>query len=145
VILAFEEANANGGVLGRPVELIAEDNQSKHGESATIAKKFVSRDKVVAASRAASDENTHRLGRIRLGKYMRGATCRDAYNQDSGLKTSPSRHMHLRQDVIERRFHAAASIKDHVTCRSYGSAVIIPLSCGVTLVHSSSFGNLDRD
>ncbi len=48
VILAFEEANANGGVLGRPVELIAEDNQSKHGESATIAKKFVSRDKVVA-------------------------------------------------------------------------------------------------
>lgn len=48
VILAFEEANAAGGVLGRPLELIAEDNQSKHGESATIAKKFVSRDKVVA-------------------------------------------------------------------------------------------------
>ncbi len=48
VILAFEEANAAGGVLGRPVELITEDNQSKAGESATIAKKFVSRDKVVA-------------------------------------------------------------------------------------------------
>ena len=48
VILAFEEANAAGGVLGRPVELILEDNQSKLGESATIAKKFVSRDKVVA-------------------------------------------------------------------------------------------------
>jgi branched-chain amino acid transport system substrate-binding protein len=48
VILAFEEANAAGGVLGRKVELVAEDNQSKAGESATIAKKFVSRDKVVA-------------------------------------------------------------------------------------------------
>jgi branched-chain amino acid transport system substrate-binding protein len=48
VILAFEEANAAGGILGRKLELIAEDNQSKHGESATIAKKFVSRDKVVA-------------------------------------------------------------------------------------------------
>jgi branched-chain amino acid transport system substrate-binding protein len=48
VILAFEEANAAGGVLGRPVELLLEDNQSKAGESATIAKKFVSRDKVVA-------------------------------------------------------------------------------------------------
>ena len=47
-ILAFEEANANGGVLGRKVELLTEDNQSKAGESATIAKKFVSRDKVVA-------------------------------------------------------------------------------------------------
>jgi branched-chain amino acid transport system substrate-binding protein len=48
VILAFEEANASGGVLGRKLELLTEDNQSKAGESATIAKKFVSRDKVVA-------------------------------------------------------------------------------------------------
>jgi len=48
VILAFEEANAAGGILGRKLELVAEDNQSKAGESATIAKKFVSRDKVVA-------------------------------------------------------------------------------------------------
>ncbi|MEI6106495.1 MAG: ABC transporter substrate-binding protein [Opitutae bacterium] len=48
VILAVEEANTAGGVLGRPVELLLEDNQSKDGESATIAKKFTSRDKVVA-------------------------------------------------------------------------------------------------
>jgi branched-chain amino acid transport system substrate-binding protein len=48
VILAVEEANAAGGVLGKQVELLLEDNQSKDGESATIAKKFVSRDKVVA-------------------------------------------------------------------------------------------------
>ncbi|MEJ1972414.1 MAG: ABC transporter substrate-binding protein [Lacunisphaera sp.] len=48
VILAFEETNAAGGVLGRPVELLTEDNQSKQGESATIAKKFAYRDKVVA-------------------------------------------------------------------------------------------------
>ena len=47
-ILAFEEANAAGGVLGRPVELLTEDNQSRPGESATIAKKFASRDKVIA-------------------------------------------------------------------------------------------------
>ncbi|HVZ66360.1 MAG TPA: ABC transporter substrate-binding protein [Lacunisphaera sp.] len=48
VTLAFEEANAGGGVLGRPVELVLADNQSKLGESATIAKKFVARDRVVA-------------------------------------------------------------------------------------------------
>ena len=48
VILAVEEANAAGGVLGKQVELLLEDNQSKDGESATIAKKFASRDKVVA-------------------------------------------------------------------------------------------------
>jgi branched-chain amino acid transport system substrate-binding protein len=48
ILLALEELNAAGGVLGRPIELITEDNQSKPGESATIAKKLLSRDKVVA-------------------------------------------------------------------------------------------------
>ena len=47
-ILALEEVNAAGGVLGRRIEFLTEDNQSKQGESATIAKKFVARDKVVA-------------------------------------------------------------------------------------------------
>ena len=48
IVLAFEELNAKGGVLGRPLELITEDNQSKQGESATVVKKLISRDKVVA-------------------------------------------------------------------------------------------------
>jgi branched-chain amino acid transport system substrate-binding protein len=47
-VLAIEEVNASGGVLGRKLELVAEDNQSKAGESATIAKKLISRDKVIA-------------------------------------------------------------------------------------------------
>src|SRR5882762_5255689 len=47
-LLAVEEVNAAGGVLGRKLELLLEDNQSKAGESATIVKKFISRDKVVA-------------------------------------------------------------------------------------------------
>jgi branched-chain amino acid transport system substrate-binding protein len=48
MLFAIEEINAAGGVLGKKLELVVEDNQSKPGESATIAKKFVSRDKVVA-------------------------------------------------------------------------------------------------
>ena len=36
-VLAIEEMNAAGGVLGRQLELVSEDNQSKPGESATIA------------------------------------------------------------------------------------------------------------
>jgi branched-chain amino acid transport system substrate-binding protein len=47
-VLAIEEANAAGGVLGRKLELLLEDDQSKPGESATIVKKFIARDKVVA-------------------------------------------------------------------------------------------------
>jgi branched-chain amino acid transport system substrate-binding protein len=46
-VLAIEELNVAGGVLGRQLELITEDNQSKQGESATIVKKLISRDKVV--------------------------------------------------------------------------------------------------
>ncbi len=46
--LAVEELNAAGGILGRPVELIVEDNRSVAGESATAAKKLIARDRVVA-------------------------------------------------------------------------------------------------
>ncbi len=47
-LLAVEQINAKGGVLGRQIELVTEDNQSKAGESATVARKLISRDKVVA-------------------------------------------------------------------------------------------------
>src|SRR5688572_3620016 len=47
-VMAFEELNAAGGVLGKKLELITEDNQSKSGESATVAKKLITREKVVA-------------------------------------------------------------------------------------------------
>ncbi|MDB6095135.1 MAG: ethanolamine utilization protein EutJ [Verrucomicrobia bacterium] len=48
IVLAVEELNATGGILGRPVEFIVEDIQSKSGESSTAVKKMISRDKVVA-------------------------------------------------------------------------------------------------
>ena len=47
-LLAIEELNAAGGVLGKKLKLITEDTQSKPGESATVVRKLVSRDKVVA-------------------------------------------------------------------------------------------------
>jgi branched-chain amino acid transport system substrate-binding protein len=48
VVLAVEELNARGGVLGRPVDFRVEDIQSKAGESATAVKKLIARDRVVA-------------------------------------------------------------------------------------------------
>jgi branched-chain amino acid transport system substrate-binding protein len=48
IALAIEEINAAGGVLGKQIELITEDDQTKSGESATAAKKLISRDKVIA-------------------------------------------------------------------------------------------------
>ena len=46
--LAVADTNAAGGLLGQPVELIVEDNGSRAGEAATITRKFIAQDKVVA-------------------------------------------------------------------------------------------------
>ncbi|RYD64542.1 MAG: ethanolamine utilization protein EutJ, partial [Verrucomicrobiaceae bacterium] len=46
--LAIEEVNAAGGVLGKPLKLYTEDDQSKAGEAATVVRKLISRNDVVA-------------------------------------------------------------------------------------------------
>ncbi len=47
-LLAIEELNAAGGLLGKKVELHTEDDASTQGQPATIVKKLISRDKVIA-------------------------------------------------------------------------------------------------
>ena len=47
-ILAIEELNAAGGVLGKKFELKTEDDQSKAGEPANVVNKLISKDGVVA-------------------------------------------------------------------------------------------------
>ncbi len=61
-LLAIEEINAGGGVLGRPLRLITEDNQSKPGESATVVRKLISRERVVAV-----------LGEVASGRSLEAA------------------------------------------------------------------------
>ena len=46
--LAVDEINAAGGVLGKKLKLITEDDQSTAGQPATIARKLISQDKIVA-------------------------------------------------------------------------------------------------
>jgi len=67
-LLAIEELNAAGGVLGRQFELITEDNQSKQGESATIVKKLISRDEVIAL-----------LGEVASGRSLEAAPIAQNY------------------------------------------------------------------
>jgi branched-chain amino acid transport system substrate-binding protein len=62
ITMAVEEINAAGGVLGRRIELITEDNQSVPGQSATAAKKLIARDKVVAL-----------LGEVSSGRSLEAA------------------------------------------------------------------------
>ncbi len=48
ILMAFAEINAAGGVLGKQLRLITEDDQSKPEEAATAATKLISQDRVVA-------------------------------------------------------------------------------------------------
>jgi branched-chain amino acid transport system substrate-binding protein len=47
-LLAFEQINGEGGILGQKIELITEDDQSKPGQSATAVRKLITQDKVAA-------------------------------------------------------------------------------------------------
>lgn len=46
--LAVEEINAEGGILGKKVEIVQEDNRGDKTEAASITKKYISKDKVSA-------------------------------------------------------------------------------------------------
>jgi branched-chain amino acid transport system substrate-binding protein len=46
--LAIDEINSVGGVLGKKLQLITEDDQSAAGQAATVVQKLISQDKVVA-------------------------------------------------------------------------------------------------
>src|SRR6266496_3388198 len=61
-LLAIEELNAAGGVLGKKIELVYEDNRSTPGESATVVQKLISRDRVVAI-----------LGEVASGRSLEAA------------------------------------------------------------------------
>jgi branched-chain amino acid transport system substrate-binding protein len=47
-LLALEEVNQAGGILGQKIELVTEDDQSKPGQCATVVRKLIGQDKVVA-------------------------------------------------------------------------------------------------
>jgi branched-chain amino acid transport system substrate-binding protein len=47
-VLAFEQINAEGGILGQQIELVTEDDESKPGQSATAVRKLITQDKVLA-------------------------------------------------------------------------------------------------
>lgn len=68
-LLAIEQLNAAGGVLGKQIEFLYEDNRSTPGESATIAKKLITRDKVIAL-----------LGEVASGRSLEAAPIAQANN-----------------------------------------------------------------
>lgn len=60
--LAIDELNAAGGVLGKKIDLIYDDDQSVQGQSATIVRKLITRDNVIAI-----------LGEVASGRSLEAA------------------------------------------------------------------------
>jgi branched-chain amino acid transport system substrate-binding protein len=79
-LLAIEQINAGGGVLGKKLELIYEDNQSQPGQSATVVRKLITRDNVVAV-----------LGEVASGRSLEAAPICQQYKipQISPSSTNP--------------------------------------------------------
>jgi branched-chain amino acid transport system substrate-binding protein len=48
VQMAVDETNEAGGVLGKKIKLVTEDDQSKAGEAATVVRRMISRERPVA-------------------------------------------------------------------------------------------------
>jgi branched-chain amino acid transport system substrate-binding protein len=48
ILLAYDEVNGGGGVLGKKLKVLTEDDQSKPEEAATAATKLISQNRVVA-------------------------------------------------------------------------------------------------
>jgi branched-chain amino acid transport system substrate-binding protein len=78
--LAIDELNSRGGLLGKKLLLLTEDDQSKQGESKTIARKLIYRDGVMAL-----------LGEVASGRSLEAApVCQEAkIPQISPSSTNP--------------------------------------------------------
>lgn len=79
-LLAIEQINAAGGVLGKKIDLVYEDNQSQPGQSATVVRKLITRDNVVAV-----------LGEVASGRSLEAAPICQQYKipQISPSSTNP--------------------------------------------------------
>src|ERR1044072_8640146 len=57
--MAEEAINASGGVLGRKIELVIEDNKSNPTEAVATAEKLISKDKVPRSEEHTSEIQSH--------------------------------------------------------------------------------------
>ena len=60
--LGIDEVNAAGGVLGKKIDLVYDDDQSVQGQAATIVRKLITRDNVIAV-----------LGEVASGRSLEAA------------------------------------------------------------------------
>lgn len=78
-MLAVEQINAAGGVLGKPIKIILEDDRSDANEAVTAVQKLISRDKVVAI-----------LGEVASKRSLAGAGVCQQYKVPCSRRPAPT-------------------------------------------------------
>jgi len=68
--LAFKEINANGGVLGKQIQIAVADNKSEPSESSNAMTKVISQDKVVAVTGFTTSSNAIAASNVAEGNKI---------------------------------------------------------------------------
>src|SRR6516165_5720916 len=76
--VAAEHVNSQGGIMGRKVQVIAEDNKSEPQEAVTVYRKMIS-----------SDKSRHFHLGVRFGRQLRGGSIRGARANPDGAVLDP--------------------------------------------------------
>ncbi len=87
--MAVDDLNAAGGVLGKSLQLLTEDDQSQAGQPATVVRKLISRDGVMAI-----------LGEVASSKSLEAAPICQQYHIPDDFTV-----LHQSQGHGNRRLH----------------------------------------
>ncbi len=155
--MAVEQINAAGGVDGRPIELVIEDDQGRPEQAATVVTKLINQDKVAAILGEVASSNSLAAAPIaqqakvpmitpastnpkvtQVGDYIFRVCFIDPF-QGEAMATFASRSL---------RTHTAAILLDTNADYSRGLADFFEKAYtaqGGTIVDKQSYTNTDRD
>ena len=131
-MLAVDEINARGGVLGRRVELLVRDDQLKPGVGAQRAKELIENEKVPLMSGALS-------AAVQMAINEQTKKARVIY-----VSISQSNEITARPDWSPYTFHEA--INPHITSQAVGSWALLNLGKRLYVLYADyAFGHQLRD
>ena len=154
--MAIDEINAAGGLLGKKVKLIMEDDQSKAGEAGTVAKKLISRNKIVALLGEVASSKSLEMGPIcqKAGVPMISPASTNPKVTESGdfvfrvCFIDPFQGTVMGKFAMSRGWKKVAILTDTKQDYSVGLAQFFKeyfAKNGGTIVSEQSYGSGDKD
>ncbi len=154
--MAVDEVNEAGGLLGKKLKLISEDDQSKQGEAGTLAKKLISRSKIIALLGEVASGRSLEMGPIcqKAGVPMISPASTNPKVTEVGdyvfrvCFTDPFQGRVLGKFALARGWKKVAILTDAKQDYSVGLTQYFKeyfLQHGGTVVSAQSYGSNDKD